>query len=134
MKRPKGMAATALLMALCNAVIWATIKPGRPPYSTRMFLAFTVLICVGYVFIWFYWQGRNWARVAVLLFSVWSICNLMAWNTVSTSPALLTTPAHVLMLFRAILGLFLLYWLNTRAVVEFFGASRKLKPPPAFRL
>jgi hypothetical protein len=28
------------LMALCNALLWATIKPGRPPYTTRMFVVF----------------------------------------------------------------------------------------------
>jgi hypothetical protein len=48
MKRHKGLAATATLMALCNAMPWATIKPARPPYSLRIFLAYTVVIFKGF--------------------------------------------------------------------------------------
>jgi hypothetical protein len=73
MNRPKGLALTAILMALCNALIWATIKPGRPPYTQRMWLFFTFSICIGYLSFWFYWKGRNWARIAVLLVSFTSI-------------------------------------------------------------
>jgi hypothetical protein len=72
----QGLALTVILLALCNMMIWFTIKPGRNPYSLRMFLGFTVVICIGYFFIWFYWQGRNWARLAVLSFSILSILNL----------------------------------------------------------
>jgi len=128
MNRPKGLALTAIFMALCNAMIWATIKPGRPPYSQRMLVFFTFMICVGYFFIWFYWQGRNWARISVLLVSFASIPNLLNWNRVSLSPALLTTPAHILLATRAILGAALLYWLNTRPVVEFFKRDKVVIP------
>ena len=133
MSRPKGVNQTALLMAICNAGLWATIRPGRPPYSLRMLAAYTVVICIGYVFIWFYWRGKNWARIAVLVFSVLSILNLSTWNRVSASPALLTTPAHVLIVARAILGFILLYWLNTYPALGFFELGKKQKPPPGFR-
>lgn len=129
MNRPKGLALTAILMAFCNAMLWATIKPGRPPYSLRMLGMFTVFICIGCVVIWFYWKGRNWARIAVLLFSGFSLFNLLNWNRVSLSPALLTTPTHIMMAARAVLGVALLYWLNTRPVLEFFYPENRQSPP-----
>ena len=114
------MTLTATFLSVCNAMLWATIKPGRPPYSLRMLVMYTVTIGIGYFFIWYYWKGRNWARIAVLLVSFSSIPNLLSWNRVSLSPALLTTPAHILLAARAVLGAALLYWLNTSHVVEFF--------------
>src|SRR5258708_2620292 len=104
MNRPKGLALTTILMALCNVLIWASIKPERPPYTQRMWLLFTFSICIGYLFIWFYWKGRNWARIAVLVVSFTSIVNLFSWNTVSLSPALQTTPARIVLATRAGLG------------------------------
>jgi hypothetical protein len=93
---------------------WATVNPARPLF----FLTITVFICIGYFAIWFYWKGRNWARIGVLLCSGASILSLLTWNRIS--PALLTTPAHIMMAGRAVLGAVLLYYLNRRPVVEFF--------------
>ena len=41
-----------------------------------VFSLFTIFIVAGYVVIWFYWQGRNWARVLVLLTSLLCLYNL----------------------------------------------------------
>lgn len=120
MNRPKGLALTAILMSICNIMPWATIRPGRPPYTLRTSLAFTVIIGIGFVFIWFYWQGRNWARISVLLYSILNILNLRVWNRISLSPGVLTAPTHVMMAAKAALGVLLLYWLSTRPVREFF--------------
>ncbi len=132
MNRPKGLALTAILMALCNPMILATIKPGRPPYSLRLFLFYTVVICIEYLFIWFYWQGRNWARIAVLLYSILSIFNLVGWNRVYLSPLVRATPAHIVMVSNAVLSVALLYWLNTYPVLKFFERGKKQKPPKGF--
>ena len=120
MDRPKGLTLTAILMGVCNASLLAAIRPGRPPYTLRMWVGFTVLVCIGYFAIWSYWKGRNWARIGILLFSGASIFNLLMWNRVSLSHSLLTTPTHTMMAARAVLGAALLYYLNTRPVVEFF--------------
>jgi hypothetical protein len=97
-----------------------------------MLVMYTVAIGIGYFFIWFYWKGRNWARIAVLLVSFSSIPNILSWSRVSLSPALLPTPAHILLAARAVLGPALLYWLNTRPVVEFFKRdSHPCSPRPS---
>jgi len=129
MNRPKGLTLTAIFLSVCNAMLWATIRPGRPPYSLRMLMMFTVVIGIGYFVIWSYWTGRNWARIGILLFSGGSIFGLLTWKTISLSPAFLPTPAHILLAVRAILGVGLLYYLNTRPVLEFFGAENNPAPP-----
>jgi len=129
MNRPKGLTLTVILMVVCNAMLWTTIRPGRPPYTSRMWVAFTVLIGVGYFAIWSYWKGRGWARIGILLVSGISIYNLASWHKFSAAATVLATPAHVMMATRAILGAALLYYLNTRPVLEFFypeNASPKL--------
>ena len=129
MDRPKGLGLTTILMALCNVSILATIKPGRPPYTQRMWLFFTFCICIGYLFIWFYWKGKNWARIAVLLVSFTSVLNPFSWNNISLSPALRTTPARIVLVAKAVLGAALLYWLNTGPVVAFFNRDQVVVPP-----
>ena len=113
---------TAILTALCDAMGWATIDYSRP-HSLKRFVIFTIFICIGYFVIWFYWQGRNWARIGVLLTSGASIFNLLKWNR--TSPVLLTVPAHIMLATEAVLGAALLYYLNTRPVLEFFYPENK---------
>ena len=36
MDRPKGLGLTTILMALCNVLIWATIKPGSPLHPANV--------------------------------------------------------------------------------------------------
>ena len=99
-------------MGVCNAMGWAIIDWSKP-HAWFIFIVFTALILIGYVFIWFYWQGRNWARIAVLFTSVLSIYNLRYWNDSSRM-------TQVMIGCEAALGIFLLYWLNTRRVRSFF--------------
>jgi hypothetical protein len=112
-------------MALCNTMLLAAINPASPPQSVRMVGIFTVMLCGGYVVIWFYWQGRNWARIGALLYSGSSIFHLFSWNQLASLypvVGMLSTPIHVRMAASAVLGAALLYYLNTRPVVEFFSA------------
>jgi hypothetical protein len=59
MDRPRGLTLTAILMALCNAFSSVTIDYARPDVLKR-FVIFTAVICIGYLVIWFYWEGSNW--------------------------------------------------------------------------
>jgi drug/metabolite transporter (DMT)-like permease len=120
MNRPKGLALTAILMALCNAMIWATIDYTRPQRKGFVILAVIFGCIIGFFFIWSYWKGRNWARIGILLCSGGSIGNLFMWRAVSLYPVFLATPTRTLLAVRAVLGAALLYYLNTRPVVEFF--------------
>ena len=70
-------------------------------------------IFIGYIVIWFYWKGRNWARILVLLTSLLSLYNLHDWTRSGTMP-------RIMIGTEAILAVFLLYWLNTRQIRTFF--------------
>jgi hypothetical protein len=103
-------------MSICNAMGWFIIDWSS--HGARLtFGVYTVLILIGYFFIWFYWKGRNWARIAVLLTSVLTIFNLFFLrhgNFVNKA----------MILSEALLGLFFLWWLNTATVRTFFKASK----------
>jgi hypothetical protein len=118
MDRPKGISVTALLMSVCNAMGWFIVDWAKP-HAGLTFSIFTLLIAVGYVFVWFYWKGRNWARIAVLLTSVLGVYNLRYFspgNPVRT----------VMVVSEALLSIFLLWWLNTRPVRAYF--RQRLSP------
>jgi len=123
MNRPKGLNLSAASMAVCNAMLWAVLNPATHSHYLRTLSAWTVLIGIGFVVIWFYWRGKNWARIAVLFYSAICIWNLSAWSRLSSSPSFFTTPVQVLMASRAVLGLVLLFWLNTRPVRKFFQGN-----------
>ncbi len=116
MERPEGLSVTAVLMCVCNAMGWFTIEWDKPRAGTK-FVLFTTFILAGYVFVWFYWNGQNWARIAVLLTSLLTILNLRFVNRGNAVN-------RVMILSEAILGIFLLYWLNTAHVREFFRSQR----------
>ena len=120
MNRPHGLVLTAVLMCICNAMGWFIIEWDKP-HALAEFVVFTILILIGYVFLWFYWKGRNWARIAVLLTSVLTIYNLRYWHHSNASGQLMIAS-------EALLGAFLLYWLNTAAVREYF--KNGVRPEP----
>jgi hypothetical protein len=119
MSRPRGLLVTTVLMCICNAMGWFIIEWDKPHAQTE-FVVFTILILIGYVFLWFYWKGRNWARIAVLLTSVLTIYNLRYWHHSNAS-------GQLMIVSESLLGMFLLYWLNTTAVREYF--KHIVRPP-----
>jgi hypothetical protein len=78
---------------------------------TTVFLV--VLNIIEFVCIFYYARGRNWARIAVLLTSFLSILDLLRLNHEDA-------PGRVVSAAWGLLGVFFLYWLNTRSVREFF--------------
>jgi hypothetical protein len=79
---------------------------------------FTVVIAMGCAVIWFYWQGENWARLCVSACSVLAILNLTEWNR--PKPGVIVLLMHAMVAAEGILGLFLLYWLNTSKIRLWF--------------
>jgi hypothetical protein len=86
--------------------------------STAVFvglLMFAVRVCA-FACIFDYAQGRNWARILVLVISVSTVLTSLLYRggALSTPAARINSAAWV------ILSVFFLYWLNTRPVREFF--------------
>jgi len=99
-------------MSLLNALGWAIID-WRAPTARTVFLTNTAMILAGYVVIWFLWQGRNWARILVLLTSVLALVNLLTWGKLGIVGDLMIGS-------EAALAVFLLIWLNTANVRAYF--------------
>ena len=108
-------------MCICNAMGWFIVDWTRKG-AAFTFVVFTILIGLGYVFVWFYWKGHNWARIAVLVTSVLAVLNLRfvgRGNTIS----------KVMVITEALLGIFLLWWLNTRQIRSYFARTRSAPIP-----
>ena len=97
-------------MAVLNPTGFLLLGPD-PAMIERVFCA--VVIAVSYVVLWAFWQGRNWARWLVLLTSVLALANLYALE--SQEPA-----GRVVLVLEAVLGAYLLYWLNSSSVKAYF--------------
>ena len=74
-----------------------------------------------YVVLWFYWQGRNCARLLVLFFSVVAVLNLISLM----HPRGNTFLYDFTVISNAVLGIVLLYWLNRRNVRGWFKSGHE---------
>jgi hypothetical protein len=81
---------------------------------------FTILIAVGYLVLWFYWQGKNWARWIVLI-----ECFQCFWNLKYLfHPNPKATPFEPMMIVaEAAIAIYLVWYLNTPTVREWFQNS-----------
>jgi hypothetical protein len=110
--KPKGLRETAILMAVCNPLGYAFLDPSRGALPLQVSVA-TLVVATAYLVLWYYWRGRNWARILVLITSGVALLNLLA--ILSSSPL-----QKGVLVAEALLGVYLLIWLNKREVREFF--------------
>jgi len=107
--RPNGLTELTLLMCALNPTGFLFIDD-----LGVSLIAFTVV--VGYLVLWNFWEGRNWARQLVLLTSVLTLFNLFMLRGASPLQG-------AVLVMETILGGFLLYWLNTEAVRAYFTSG-----------
>jgi hypothetical protein len=111
------MQAVTLLLCLFNVagILFYTPIPNVSPRASVAILAvlFAIIVSVSFVVIWFFWQGKDWARWLVIATSVLAILNLLSLGSANAAQM-------VLVLLEAALGVWLLYWLNTERVAAFF--------------
>jgi hypothetical protein len=117
--KPKGLRETTILLAVCNLLGYAFIEPSRGVFVLQV-LVVTLVVAIAYLVLWHYWKGRNWARILVLITSGVALLNLRAFS--SASPL-----QRGVLIAEALLGAYLLVWLNSRQVREFF--KRGTRPP-----
>ena len=110
--RPDGLREVTLLMCVLNLTGLLFIGGAAAPMIVAPLVIGFMLF--GYVVLWYFWQGRNWARWLVLLTSVLALLNLFGLPQATPLQA-----ACIVM--EAILAGFLLYWLNTASVRDYFS-------------
>ena len=110
--RPRGMLASTVAIGVLNLTAFVNLN-----WAHRSVVVATLLIVlVSYVLLWFFWEGRNWARLLFLFLSVVALLDLLT---------LVRPPGNVVLydagvIAWALLGLFFLYWLNREDVREWF--------------
>jgi hypothetical protein len=131
MNRPKGLLLTSWLMAVLSILGWTVIdlRSYRPPHHTHS--AFVILVTIivtmkigALICVWYFCQGGNWARVAVLLTSVWTVYNLRLLTHGNVMSRGIVYGGVIAV--QGFLGLFFLYWLNTSEIRRFFSRGRRL--------
>jgi hypothetical protein len=65
---------------------------------------FTVVILVGYLVIWFYWKGRNWARILVLVTPLLCLYNLRSFLRAGFTERMMIAAEAVLAVFLLFLA------------------------------
>jgi hypothetical protein len=104
------------------------------PWDRRGVVAMVVtVVLVGYAVLWCYWRGRNWARILVIVTSVLAIGNLFVIIVLFAVDRLYRSSVQYrsVIVANAVLGAFLLYWLNTKDVRIWI---RKSEPSPRILL
>ena len=115
--RPKGMLANTIAMGVLNLSAFVIMN-----WSHRVVVAIQILVVLAsYLVLWFFWKGRNWARLLVLVVSVGSILNLLALIHPYGNVVLYDS----IVISWAVLAFFLLYWLNRTDVREWFKSQKK---------
>lgn len=121
--RPKAVTVTTCLMACSNLLTYSALY-GRPhprDVLLGMYVILTVLVVLSYLVLWFYWHGKNWARILVLLASLVCFYNLSLLTSAKSGIE------RSMLVGDAILAAFLLYWLNTSEAKTFFKRGSSLK-------
>lgn len=117
--RPQAVTATTWLMAILNALGLAFMADPAPgPFELAVrFVNLAVFVTAGYVVLWFYWRGHNWARWLVMI-----TCPLCFWNL--TGLPHVNVVAQFMIIAEALVAVFLLWWLNTVTARGFFVKRR----------
>ena len=118
LEKPKGLLATAVILCTFSLAGVPTIEgvlQGRI-VSLATVAAFTALWLL---MIWFYWCGRNWARWVIM------IGTLLSFGGFIYLPERLYD--RVYLIAEALYGAFLLYWLNTRRVRNYFAGIEPVR-------
>lgn len=110
--RPSGLREVTLLMCVLNVAGLFLLQ--LEGFSASMFyVTGGIAVVISFVVLWYFWNGRNWARWLVLAYSVLSLVNLLRLGRVPLAE-------RIFFLAEAGLGIWLLFWLNQPSARAFF--------------
>lgn len=115
--RPKWLKEVTALLCIFNISGYAFIDINSKHLSHELII-YTTLIIISYCVLWYFWHGKNWARILVILGSVLSLAGLVTMGK--------HTYAQICIdLAEAAIGVFLLWWLNTQRLKDYFTRSKE---------
>jgi hypothetical protein len=110
--RPKGITETAIAMCVMNIAGFVFVAP-EAGYVALQFALFGVVITLTFPVLWYYWKGKRWARVLVLIGGAIAVLNIFAVQSVGRLAA-------ALIVVEAVFAIFMFWWLNTQNVRAYF--------------
>jgi hypothetical protein len=119
--RPSGLTVVAAALAILNGVTVAYAFAAGPDVATKaIVLAYAV---IGWAVLYYFWTGRNWARILIMIQSAFLLLNALMASRVSHE-------VYLYMIALAGVGIFLLFYLNRPEIRAWFSsqsdaASRK---------
>ncbi len=118
--KPRGLGTTAATMAILNLGGFVGIQ-----WTRGVVAMVSLVVLLGYVVLWYYWQGQNWARILVILTSILAIVNLLVIIVLFVIGRLYSSSVlyHSVIVANAAMGAFLLYWLSKKDVRTWFLKS-----------
>jgi hypothetical protein len=114
------MLASTVAMGTLNLTAFASLTWIHRFFVTTL-VADVFIVVVSYFVLWFFWKGRNWARFCVLVMTVLSAINLLSL----IHPQGIVVAYDSIVITWAIVGIFLLYWLNLADVREWFKSQKR---------
>jgi hypothetical protein len=125
MQRPHAITPVTIAMCVTNflgffLVNWTTAPKHHPLF---LFVIFSVMIVTGYVVLWYFWQGIGWARWTVQITSLFALWNL--WQLRRPVPGIYGSAVRTpMVLAEGLIAVFLLYYLNTSPVRNWFAGPK----------
>lgn len=110
--RPKGLDIICVLMCIMNLAGFAFVIPKAGDVATQ-YILLGVIVVLAFLVLWSFREGKNWARILVLLTSAIALLNLFLLGEFNSFQ-------RFIVVSEALLAGFLLWWLNTDSVLSFF--------------
>jgi hypothetical protein len=107
--RIQGLTATTIIMCALNLVDFFVLVGWNSPSAIGQAAFYGLITAAVFIVLWFYWNQKNWARILVMLCALISLTNVMYLEEFGLG-------AQILILVEFPFGIFMLWWLNTRAV------------------
>ncbi len=122
--QPRGVGLTALALGTLIAVYFVRSSFQFFGGPLAAFAIFEQLIQCGafilvLILLWNYWKGQNWGRIFVLLWSFLIAARELS-ALIDHDANLTALMSRPLRFFQTLLAIFLLYWLNTLPVRDWF--------------
>ena len=125
--RPRAITVTAWMMTALNWLYFLTLDPSNHRFGVILISTFT-LASLGQIVVWYYAHARNWARILVLLTSFltfWNLYSLVYSHTWHRPTSRVGSVAMVVMVVgEALLGAYLVFYLNTREAKRYFAQAK----------
>ena len=112
--RPKGLASITTLLCISQLIAFGYVTPAQWNSIREVGLVLSMKI-VWYWIFWFFWKGRNWARIMTVVTSCFIF--LIPFFPPRHAPIM-----QAYMVADCVFSAYLLYWLNTKPIVRFFKA------------